>query len=819
MTIPVGTKFTADTSGFVGGVSGATSALGSFQGGLGAATGALTVFAGASGLALAVDKALEFRQSLLEMNTLVGLSKSEIDAMGESFLGMAREVGQTPQELSNAMFAITSGGARGAEAMETLEQSAKAASLGLGNMREIGRTATAALQAFGSQGLTATEAIDAMVATVRTGNLEAEELAGAYGKVMGVAAQMGVTFQDLSAFVATFTRLGVNARVATTSLRATLGALMRPTEDARAAFEEIGIPIDEMRAKIVDDGLVSALREMMEATGGNIDMIARVIPQIRGLAGVLGTAGVQGEQFEDIARQINESLGTTNEGFQTLKEEGTLAFEEFGAAAEAALVEIGQEILPTVTDAIELLTDNIDGIIDAFKILMGLGIARTLVGIGAAFKGAAGAAVMFRGAVAFLGGPWGAALTAAGAALAGIVVHLDNAAVAAEEAREETARFKDELADLGVETQIAQLAASGRVTATQMRNLREELSKLDAYEQKESHIRKLRDLEEDYAERVQDLTDRQREQNGVLSGEAADALASYEIVLAAIRQRLDEIDVPVEIDIYTDEMQLERNIVAAERMAAELTAQVDNIVMSFDEAADAAAGLDLESIFAVPDFSDETQAGQELIKILRERYRLQTTTYAERIRQSAAYVQARDEEREAIEEILGLLDEGSEKSDHFMRVADRMAGRFTDAFADIVTGTESVAEAFARMAQQIAQDLARLAIQRAVIEPLLEGIAGGAGGGAFGAHVNAGEPVWVGELGKKELFIPDVGGRIEPNPSGTAGSQTIVQQNITFAPNLIDGRDAKRFFKQNEGEIRKMMVRSVSESKEMSRRL
>jgi hypothetical protein len=84
------------------------------------------------GIQAATRAAIEFESSIVRLNTLVGIAESQTAEWSGQIRTLSRDLGVSAQAMNEAMFAITSGGARGAEAMEILEQSAKAAAIGLG---------------------------------------------------------------------------------------------------------------------------------------------------------------------------------------------------------------------------------------------------------------------------------------------------------------------------------------------------------------------------------------------------------------------------------------------------------------------------------------------------------------------------------------------------------------------------------------------------------------------------------------------------------------------------------------------------------------
>jgi len=315
----------------------------------------------ALGAAGATKAASDFDKSMTKITTLVGINRDQVNGWRDDLLAMSGEVARGPGELAEGLFVVTSAGLRGTQAMEALTQAAKASVIGLGETDVIARTAAGAVNAFKEQNLGAAEAVDVLVATVRYGNLEVDSLAGSLGRVMSIAAEVGITFADVGAFVATFTRAGVNAEIATTSLRALLTTFIKPGEQATARLRKLGTNIDEVRDAIQEDGLALALFNLMERLDGNKDALGEVTPNIRALAGALATAKSQGVDFIKITKGIEMSLGLTDAAFLEAKQHAYVALDQIKADAESVAIKLGDVLLPAVVKVsgkIRELTDD-----------------------------------------------------------------------------------------------------------------------------------------------------------------------------------------------------------------------------------------------------------------------------------------------------------------------------------------------------------------------------------------------------------------------------------------------------------------------------
>lgn len=320
--------------------------------------------AGAASIKMAAD----FETSMTKIITLVGVAEDQVNQWRATVLKMAADTGKAPKELSDALFVVTSAGIRGAESLDVLRQAARASAIGLGETAAIARAVTSAVQAYGAENLSAQRAVEIMTATVREGNLEASSLASTLGRVIPIASQLGITFENVGAFLATFTRLGVSAEESITGLRGTLQILLKPTTAATKALEEVGLSMADLRRVAREEGLPEALGLIVEAFKGQDEQLAMVIPNVRALAGVLGTAGAQGEQFAQILDSISNSTGIVDEGFARVQQTTAFAFNQFIANVKVLAIQIGTTLLPVATKILDWATELVkktDGFTDA----------------------------------------------------------------------------------------------------------------------------------------------------------------------------------------------------------------------------------------------------------------------------------------------------------------------------------------------------------------------------------------------------------------------------------------------------------------------
>ena len=295
----------------------------------------------------AIKMGADFDKSLTKIQSLVGVASDEVSKMGEAAKVMAANTGRSANEAAEALFFITSAGLRGSEAMDVLNASLKASAVGLGETKVIADLATSAMNAYGSEVLSATDATDIMVAAVREGKLEADELAGSMGRVIPIASNMGVGFHEIGAAFAGMSRTGTNAAEAATQLRGIFMGLLKPTTDAEAALSEMGLSSTALRKSLKEDGLLATLEILKANFEGNDTASQRVFGNARALTGIMDLLGKGVDSTRQIFDNMNKTQGATADAFEKTSKSASFNLEKSLNELKIAFTELGGELLKT----------------------------------------------------------------------------------------------------------------------------------------------------------------------------------------------------------------------------------------------------------------------------------------------------------------------------------------------------------------------------------------------------------------------------------------------------------------------------------------
>lgn len=359
-----------NTAPFVAGAKGAAATLQRLNVGMMMAGRAMTRFislpmAIAGGAAVSMQK--DFESSMTKIISLVGVARGTVEEWAESVKEIAVTTGRGPEELADALFFIASAGIRGQEALNVLEMSAKGAAVGLGETKVIADLVTSAMNAYGKENLSAAQAVDVLVAAVREGKAEADELAGAMGMTLPIASEYNVSFAQVGATFAAMTRTGTNARIAATQLRAILAEMAAPAEETKSALAAVGYSTEQFRKAVEEKGLIGALLELKAATAGTEEGMAAIFGNIRALMGVLDVLGKNLESNVKIFESLEGATGSLEAAFLEAAKTTEFKLNVAAAALRVLFIDIGESISGPLITALSGLIGKVENLIEWFN--------------------------------------------------------------------------------------------------------------------------------------------------------------------------------------------------------------------------------------------------------------------------------------------------------------------------------------------------------------------------------------------------------------------------------------------------------------------
>ena len=295
----------------------------------------------------AVATARKFERSFASIEAFVGRSKSEVNAMRAATEKLAASTGVGPNQLAEGFYTVSSAGYSGSEAIDVMTAAARASAAGMGDTRTVAESLTRAVAAYAGEGLQAAEATDLLAKTVQQGNFRAEDLAGVLGRVVPVAASVGVELDDVGGALAVLSRQ-MEIDEAATRLTAALSKIVKPSKMAVNELARVGLTVDEVRA-MIDEDLIGAFRHL-ENSGADL---GKVFEDVRGLSGVLALLQADAAEVDHVFGELDKSAGMVDEAFNKMSQTSDAKMSAALATMHTQLIEIGADLLPMVASAFQ----------------------------------------------------------------------------------------------------------------------------------------------------------------------------------------------------------------------------------------------------------------------------------------------------------------------------------------------------------------------------------------------------------------------------------------------------------------------------------
>ena len=278
-----------------------------------------------------------FQKAMLEVATLSKEVDGSLTEYMNRVMDMIRDIPIAGDEAAKALYQIVSAGHDGANGMEILEVSAKAATGGLTETATAADAITTILNAYGMQADKAKSVSDKLFTTVRLGKTTFGELGTSIAQAAPIAASFGISLDDVLAAVATITKQGVPTSEAMTKIRAAILGTANQLGDA--AFQ--GRTFQEALQLIYDkaDGSATKMKELLGTDEALQAALALTGKNAKGASKDLVELGNSAGAAETAFKKMNNS---TENQLMLLRNNIT-----------AALRPMGEEIMKQVADIAE----------------------------------------------------------------------------------------------------------------------------------------------------------------------------------------------------------------------------------------------------------------------------------------------------------------------------------------------------------------------------------------------------------------------------------------------------------------------------------
>jgi TP901 family phage tail tape measure protein len=295
-----------------------------------------------------------FESSMKNIQAITGASANEISKLGGELNKIGGQSAAGTLAVAGAFNDVAGGIAMVSEGVPLLDAQMRvlnnALSLAEAGQADLGVATNGLVKIMNSYGFTmgslaeidgkAAWASDVMTQAVGMGMGSMQEFVSAMAPISGMAASVGVGFDEIGSTMAYMTATTDSAATAGTKLSAFMTALQKPSDALAAALESVGITSGS--AMLAEFGLAESAMIVNRAFGGNQDAIAQAMGRQEAMKAVVSLTA---DAYSGFAQQFGETMSGVTAAAQVIQVESYESkVGRLNAATDSLKVQIGGDI-------------------------------------------------------------------------------------------------------------------------------------------------------------------------------------------------------------------------------------------------------------------------------------------------------------------------------------------------------------------------------------------------------------------------------------------------------------------------------------------
>lgn len=330
------------------------------------AFGALAVAVGG-----VIKATANFESQLGDISTLIsGDSTKAIGKLRTGILELTKTIPKSAEDLGASAYAIMSSGVSdAADVLKVLKSSGKLAVAGLSTTEQATDLLTTALNAFGKDASESDAVADILFKTVKAGKTTVADMSQSFGKMAGNAAAAGVSLVDVQAATAAITTVTGKTSEAQNALAQVFLELTVKGGKLDKALQDQGSSLDELNKEVTGgEGLVAAFQGMKRQLGITDTEFKNMFSSAEGGTAVFQLLTSANKAFITTQEDMLDGAPAIEEAFKKQTAQFDKQWQLLKNNLNVEMMNFGNKILPTVTDALTKLNDlGLSGVIDKFK--------------------------------------------------------------------------------------------------------------------------------------------------------------------------------------------------------------------------------------------------------------------------------------------------------------------------------------------------------------------------------------------------------------------------------------------------------------------
>lgn len=313
-----------------------------------------------------VKKAAEFQEQMSGVKAISGATTEEIAQLSNKAKEMGASTKFTATEAGQAMEYMAMAGWKTEDMLGGIEGIMNLAAASGEDLASVSDIVTDALTAFGLSASDAGHFSDVLAQASSNANTNVSMMGSTFQKVAPVAGALGYSVEDMSLGIGLMANASIKAEVAGTSLKTALANMAKPTDAQAAAMQKYGISLTNADGSMKSFGDV--VKNLRSSLGGLSEAeqvaAATTIFGKESFAGMLAIVNASEADFNKLTDAVYNCDGAAKQMAETKLDNLNGSITLAKSAFDALQVELGELLLPTLTEGIKKFTEIVNVVTD-----------------------------------------------------------------------------------------------------------------------------------------------------------------------------------------------------------------------------------------------------------------------------------------------------------------------------------------------------------------------------------------------------------------------------------------------------------------------
>lgn len=329
-------------------------------------TKGLTVPLAAVGTA-AVKATTDFQSGMSEVQAISGATTGELDQLTNKAIEMGAKTKFSASESAEAFKYMAMAGWDTADMLDGIEGLMSLAAASGEDLATTSDIVTDALTAFGLSASESGHFADVLARASSRSNTNVGLMGETFKYVAPVAGSLGYSIEDTATAIGLMANAGIKGSRAGTSLRSIFTRLVKPTGEAKAAIQELGISItnSDGSMKPFSQTMVELREKFSGMTEAEKASYASMLAGQEAMSGLLAIVNAGDEDFNKLTQEINNADGAAEEMASVMMDNLSGALEQASGAMETLAIKIGTVMTPAITKIVKAFTGFVEKITGA----------------------------------------------------------------------------------------------------------------------------------------------------------------------------------------------------------------------------------------------------------------------------------------------------------------------------------------------------------------------------------------------------------------------------------------------------------------------